>query len=193
MIRTRTITLFRYAAAIAVAAAAWAPAAAKVLLTQEEALKLAFGEAAAERKTAYLTDEQAASVRAAAGSDLPSRVVVYYAGGDPARPVSAYFDTHLVRTLPETVMIVVEGPGKVRRVDILSFDEPVDYLPSPRWLAQFEGKPLSPDVETSRGIRAVAGATLSSKAITAAVRRALALHALLDAPPEAETGKEPQR
>jgi len=180
----------RVAAAMAVAAAAWAPAPAKVLLSQEEALKLAFAGAPAERRTAYLTDDEAARAAAAAGSELPSRVVVYYTGGaDPNAPELAFFDTHLVRTLPETVMIVVEASGKVRRVDILSFDEPVDYLPSPRWLEQFAGRPLSDDVETGRGIRAVTGATLSSKAITAAVRRALALHSILPAPGGGGTGR----
>jgi hypothetical protein len=155
---------------------------AKVFLSQAEALALAFGDAArAERRTAYLTDGQVERIRDSAGSEPTSRVVVYYVGGgDPERPVTAFFDTHLVRTLPETVMIVVDAGGEVRRVDILSFDEPEDYLPGRRWLDQFDGRVLDDELSTRRGIRAVTGATLSSRAITGTVRRALALHATLD-------------
>jgi len=172
------------AAGLVFALAASSQAGAKVFLSQEEALALAFGSAAPERRTAFLTEEQAGQAAEAAGSPLASRVVVYYVGGpDPNQPSAAFFDTHLVRTLPETVMILVDAGGRVRRVEILSFEEPADYMPARRWLDQFEDRPLSPEMETSRGIRAVSGATLSSKAITAAVRRALGLHALLVATP----------
>ncbi len=155
---------------------------AKVFLSQAEALALAFGDpASAERRTGYLTDGQVDRIRESAGSEPTSRVVVYYVGGgDPERPVTAFFDTHLVRTFPETVMIVVEAWGAVRRVDILSFDEPEDYLPSRRWLDQFGGRELDDELSTRRGIRGVTGATLSSRAITETVRRTLALHAILE-------------
>ena len=154
---------------------------AKVFLTQEEALKLAFPEPASpERRTAYLTADQAERIREAAGTTPPARVVVYYAGGaDPNRPITAWFETHVVRTLEETVMIVVGPEGKASRVDILSFDEPEDYLPKRRWLDQFTGRPLDDDLSTKGVIRAVTGATLSSRAITEAVRRALATRAVV--------------
>jgi FMN-binding protein len=181
----------RWLAAPAIAFAAVASAQAKVFMTQEEALALAFGgPGRAERRTAYLTDEQAERIRAAAGSPPSSRVITYYAGvEDPNRALTAYFDTHLVRTFPETVMIVVGADAKVRRVDILSFDEPEDYLPKARWLGQFPGRALDDDMSAGRGIRAVTGATLSSRAITAAVRRVLATHALLGVSAPAPGGK----
>lgn len=180
-------------AALLVVSMASVPAAAKVLLSQDEALGLAFpGDSAKERRTAYLTDDQVSRIRALGGSEPASRVVVYYVGAaDANRPAAAaYFDTHLVRTLPETIMVVVDPDSKVRRVDILSFEEPEEYLPRPRFIEQFTGRPLDDEMSTSRGIRAVTGATLSSRAITAAVRRILAIHAVLaPAPPPARSGE----
>lgn len=176
-------------------AALGTPAGARVYLGRDEALGLAFGDPArAERKTAYLTDEQAAAIEEAAGSPAGSRVVVYFEGTDAAgEERTAWFDTHLVRTLPETVMVVVGAGGRVVRVDILSFDEPEDYLPSRRWLDQFDGRPLDEELSTRRAIRAVAGATLSSRAVTATVRRVLATHHLLTAPSPAPGSAGPQR
>src|SRR5262245_37438132 len=93
------------AAGLAAALSAWpAPAGAKVFMTQEEALKSAFpADVQPRRQTAFLTDAQAASLQKAAGAPLPSKVITYYTGADR----TVYFDTHLVRTLPETLMIVV--------------------------------------------------------------------------------------
>lgn len=185
---TMRAKVFRIAAGLLLGAFAAAPAEAKVLLTQGEALALAFGDPSrAERRTAYLTEEQIARVKAGAGTPPPGAVVVWYSGGgEPGRPLAAFFDTHLVRTLPETVMIVVGADGAVRRVEILSFEEPEDYLPRPRWFEQFQGRGLDADLATKGAIRAVTGATLSSRAVTEAVRRALALHQLLAAPPPQE-------
>ena len=182
-------------AALLCLVAAALPAHAVVYLTQEQALALAFADpASAQRRTAYLTEEQAGRIKETAGTDPSSRAVVWWEGAGPGGgSVTAWFDTHLVRTLPETVMVVVAGDGTVVRVDILSFDEPDDYLPSRRWLDQFNGKPLSDDLSTRRSIRAVTGATMSSAAVTATVRRVLALHAMLHAPAHSEPQPAPPR
>src|SRR5262245_53843313 len=160
------------------AAAPVAPCFSKVFMTQEEALKLVFGDPnAAARQTAFLTDEQAREVERLAECKLSSRVVTYYAGkmkegGD----AFAYFDSHVVRTLPETVMVVVDAKETIARIDILSFSEPQDYLPKDRWMAQFTGQRLTDDLSLRRGIRPMTGATLSARAVVEASRRVLAIH-----------------
>jgi FMN-binding protein len=186
----------RAAARISLGAVLWLAAAshlsAKVFLSQEEALKEVFGPGAAPRRsTAYLTEDEAKRIESAAGTAPSSRVIVYYTGGpDPNRILSVFFDTHIVRTLPETIMVVVSPEGRAERVEILSFDEPEDYLPKRRWLDQFGDRPLGGDLSLKAGIRAVTGATLSSVAITDAVRRTLAAWAILAAPP-AKAGGAP--
>lgn len=157
-----------------------APAAAKVFLTVDEALKLAFPGSQAERRTAYLTAEQVKRARALAGVELTSALVNYYVatrGGQPAG--TAYFDTHRVRTLPETLMIVVDPQGKVGRIEVISFREPEEYMPRGAWYQQFLGKALGPDLQLKRDVRPVTGATLTARATTDAVRRVLALHQVI--------------
>ena len=156
-----------------------APAAqARVYLRQDEALAIAFPPPLrVERKTLFVDDAQARRVETEAGSRLDSRVITYYVGRD-AKGLEgfAYFDTHLVRTFPETIMVVVEPDGFLRRIDILSFAEPEDYLPRDAWLRQFKGRTLDTDLNLRRGIRALTGASLTASAITTACRRILALH-----------------
>ena len=160
--------------------AAAVPAAAKVFVTVDEALKLAFPGCAVTRRTAFLKPEQLKRAQELAGAEVPSALVTYYTaakGGQPAG--TAYFDTHRVRTLPETLMIVVDPQGKVGRIEVLSFREPEEYLPRGAWYEQFRGKPLDPDLQLKRGIRPVTGATLTARATTDAVRRVLALHQVI--------------
>jgi len=163
------------------------PTSGSVLLTQEEALAEAFPGAEVERHAEFLDPEQVERIESLAGSELSSRLVVRYRGlrGGESLGV-AYFDAHTVRTLPETVMVLIGPDGAVVRVDVLSFDEPPDYLPRRRWFEQFGGKMLDDGLSLKRGIRGVTGATLSSRAVTAAVRRALAIHTVLGEPGDGE-------
>ena len=157
---------------------------AKVFLSQEEALKLAFPAATVERKSAFLTTEQQREAQALSGDEaLPSALVVYYVATQDGREVgTAYFDTHTVRTMPETIMVVVDAAGRAARIEVLSFQEPEEYLPRPRWYEQFHGKPLDDELSMKRGIRPVAGATLTARATTEAARRVLALHHVIHRP-----------
>jgi FMN-binding domain len=158
-----------------------ARAGAKVFLTQEEALKLAFPGAAIERRNAFLTPEQQKAARKLSGDEeLPSALVSYYTGTKDGRLLgTAYFDTHIVRTMPETIMVVVGPAGAIARIEVLSFSEPEEYLPKAHWYEQFQGKPLDDELSMKRGIRAVTGATLTARATTEAARRVLALHEVL--------------
>ena len=81
--------------------------------------------------------------------------------------------------MPETIMVVVDVLGKASRIEVLSFQEPEEYLPRPHWYEQFQGKILNDELSMKRGIRPVAGATLTARATTEAARRVLALHVVI--------------
>ena len=102
---------------------------------------------------------------------------------------TAYFETHLVRTLPETVMVVVAADGTVGRVEVLSFAEPPDYLPREAWYRQFDDRPLDAELELRHAIRPVTGATLTARVTTDAVRRVLAIHRVLGDKVDREGGE----
>lgn len=154
-----------------------APVAAKVFLTVDEALKLAFPDCKVERKTGYLTAEQVQRARELSGVEVPSALVTYYVARRNGQLAgTAYFDTHRVRTLPETLMVVVDPQGRVARIEVIAFREPEEYLPRGAWYDQFRGRGLDRELRLKQAIRPVTGATLTARATTDAVRRVLALH-----------------
>ena len=174
-----------------VAGLTWAAPLAAQTLTQDQALRLAFPPPAViERRTAFLTEEQIARARTLAGPDVEvtSRVVTYYVGRSCGPSVScapsgfAYFERHRVRTLNEVLMFVVSPEGRIVRTDILEFREPPEYRASPRWLGQLSGRGLEDGLSLKEAVVNLTGATLTSRAITRAARRVLALHGVI-APP----------
>jgi hypothetical protein len=162
------------------AAVAAGPVGAKVFLSADEALHLAFKGCSVERRTVFLTPEQRAGIQTLAKGEVKSALInPYHATCDGKDGGTAYFDGHVVRTLSETLMVVIDPQGKVARVEVLAFAEPEDYLPPGRWYGQFLGQGLSDDLALGHHIRSVTGASLTARATTDAVRRVLAIHQVL--------------
>jgi hypothetical protein len=155
---------------------------ARVLLSQKEALALTVPEGTkVERRTAFLTEEQAAAAEKAAGGKIDSKIWTYYVGTSSSGPAgTAYFESHKVRTMNEAFMVVVNPDATVRFIEILSFAEPDEYLAPKPWLAQFGGKALNDDLMIRRGLRNITGASITSDAVTRGVRRVLAVHQALN-------------
>jgi len=153
-------------------------------MSQEEALGLAFSSGTVvERKNLYLSPEQKKQIEKKAKSKLDSNLVSYYIGTSSRGSEGvAFFNSHIVRTMPETLMAVVNPDGSLRFVEILAFYEPEDYLPHKKWFGLFENKKLDNDLWVKRSIRNVTGATLTTQAITEAVRRLLATFEIAVAP-----------
>jgi hypothetical protein len=170
----------RFYLALVVFALAAQAAGAKTYLTQEQAIARAFPAGTqVVRETFFLSAAQIADVRRSEG-DFAQELVIRYVGiRGGAIAGYAYFDAHRVRTLPETIMVVVTPAARIERVEILSFAEPEDYLPRPRWLDQFRGQKLDGELSLRGAIRPITGASLSGRSIVNASRRLLALHQVL--------------
>jgi hypothetical protein len=151
---------------------------AAVFHSKESALRLAFPDADhVEPQDLFLSEEEVRRVSQLAGAKQESRLVTAYVGRKDGEILGyAFFDTHTVRTLPETILIRLEPEGEVAAVHLLSFHEPLEYQAAPKWLEQFEERALDESLGIDRGIDGIAGSTLTARAITAAVRRTLAVY-----------------
>jgi uncharacterized protein with FMN-binding domain len=151
---------------------------ARVFMTQQQALAGAFPAGTkVVRQTVFLTRAQIDEAKKKAGVDFSSQLVVRYAALADGKPTGfAYFETHRVRTLPETIMVVIGADGRITAIEILSFDEPADYAPKERWIAQFKGRKLDDELSLKRAIRPMSGASLTGRAILDSSRKILAIH-----------------
>jgi hypothetical protein len=171
--RTALLVLLSWTAAL--------PAWPKVLVSVDEALRLAFPRCEVERETIFLTEQELETARERSGEEVTRALTVRHVARRDGRLVgTAYLDVHRVRTLDETLLVVVRSDGTLGRVEVLSFDEPLDYLPREGWYRQFDGEGLDANLQIDRAIHAVTGATLTADAALAAARRVLALHQVIE-------------
>jgi len=186
------------AAALALVLAVLLPASgawAKVFLTRDQALETVFGsDVEFRRETIFPSSTQLARARTLAGKrvDVPGTPGTRYVATRKGRVLGfAYLDTHRVRTLKQTVMVFVSPGGELEGVEILTFGEPEEYIARRNWLRQFLHLRLGDDLRVGRKIHGMSGATLTSRAVTDAARRVLALHAALQEPAGDQEGKGP--
>ena len=152
----------------------------EVLQTMSGALSVQFQQAEVVRESVVLSPEQISRASDLAGHRIGLRIVrLYKAWRNGALVGTAYFDVHRVRTLKETLMVVVDPEHRVADIELLTFMEPVEYIPRERWYGQFVGRKLDRDLHLHRGIDGVVGATLTARATSDAVRRILAVHSVL--------------
>ncbi len=158
------------------------PAPAGGLPTVDAALAAAWPGATISRTTVFLSVEQRDEVARMAGTPPASRMVTRFRLHRDGTTVGwAYLDTHRVRTLAETLLVMLRPDGTVLRVEAVAFAEPREYLPPRGWYAQLEGRSLDGELRLKRGVRSITGATLSARAAVEATRRVLALHAVVEA------------
>lgn len=149
-------------------------------ITREEALAAVYPGAVIRAEQVFLTPEQQQQAATRAGGEVPSAFIARYIATQNGRVVGrAYVDTHTVRTKKETVLISLDTEGRVKRIDVTAFLEPAEYKAPEPWLRQYGNRRLDEEMGLNRAIRPIAGATLTARATNAAVRRALAIDAVL--------------
>lgn len=140
--------------------------------TKDAAFKMYFADAAIERKTIFLTDEQVKVIQGDSKVKVESKLIPYYVARRHGTILGyAIIETRIMRTMPASFMIVFKPDRIIRAVELLAFAEPDDYKPSERWLAQFKDRATTSGLWFKRDIQNISGATISAQAISDAVRR----------------------
>ena len=128
-----------------------------------------------KKEIIYLTKKQKKQIEELAQQKLYSGIIHRY----QCNKKISYVDSHIVRTLNETVILEVEE-SKLKNLELVSFYEPPEYKPPRKWMNSFHGKKLDKSLQLYKGIDGLSGATLTAIAITNATRKILALDKVLN-------------
>ncbi len=148
----------------------------KVFYSKNEALALAFGQQASVEMLPLFPDEdQLKKIEQLARVRMESAFFTFYVGkqGDKVLGYAA-IENHIVRTKPETLMVVLDPKGQVQAVYTLAFHEPPEYQPPQRWYELLYGKALE-QLRLGHDIQAIAGATLSTRSAIDVTRKVMAV------------------
>ena len=76
-------------------------------------------------------------------------------------------------------VVAVNADGGLRRIEVVGFHEPQEYLPKEAWVRQMDGRRLDAELSLGRAIRPLSGGPLTAHALVDASRRGLALFQVL--------------
>ncbi len=123
-----------------------------------------------DKENVFLTKEQIKKIKEKVNFKVSPLLLRYKNSCDKT---FVYVDSHIVRTMNETVIIEIEN-SDVKVLKIASFMEPKNYLPPQKWLNQFKNKKKEMQVD------ALTGATISENAIKRLVEKYIVIDNILN-------------
>jgi hypothetical protein len=152
---------------------------AQIFYSKTEALELAFGKATVENLSLFPDDAQTAKIQQLAKTKLESGLFTFYVGKENGNVLGyAAIESETVRTKPETVMILLSPEGELKSVTVLAFHEPPEYMPPARWFESLAKRVLE-DMDFSKGVDGVSGATLSTRSALSSTRKVMAIYQVM--------------
>jgi len=147
-----------------------------LLIKPEEALEKTFPEHSFEKKSFMIDKKTKSLIEKSFKTRLKTSIFrVYLIKKNNKIEAYALLHSHRVRTKKETVLITMDRNCSVIDIEVIAFYEPPEYIPPEKWLDNLKGKnPENPPV-VKKNIPNITGATLSSRAITDAVRQAVGI------------------
>ena len=138
----------------------------------------------ASAQTAYITPEEALKIHFASSQEIVDEAKIldfktwrfYLAKTNGKVDGYAVIDSEVGKTEPITLMTFFDAKGVVTGVEILVYRETYgSEVTQPNWRKQFVGKKKEDPLKIGQDIANMTGATLSSRAVTKAVKRDIAV------------------
>jgi H+/Na+-translocating ferredoxin:NAD+ oxidoreductase subunit G len=151
----------------------------QVYLTKQEAMGIAFpGADTFDRDRKWLNDDLRKSIGELSHMDIKEKWFTFHVGKRNGKPMGYMLIDHIIgKSFPITFMTVINLDGTVRDVEILVYREPRGWeVKFPSFMSQFFGRNAQSDF---REINSITGATLSVRAITTGVKKAVSAYQVL--------------
>ncbi len=151
---------------------------AKVLISPVDAMKQSYGsEAVIVKKNILLSKIQASKIQKNSSTKLDSKIFrVFKATKESTLLGYGILINKKVRSKNAVVLYFISKDAILKSIEIIAFNEPLEYIPSDKWNSQFEDVSTDRMLRVSREIPTITGATLSARSITDGSRVAFAFY-----------------
>lgn len=135
-----------------------------------------FGAKSVEQQNIILSEAQLQQLSKVSQQPIDTKLYRIYIAKNDAKTVGyGVLLTKKVRTKTAIALYLIGTDGKIKSIEIVAFNEPIEYLPTKTWLDGFDNKSATNTLRLNQDIPTVSGATLSARAITDGSRIALSL------------------
>lgn len=165
MIKTLVVTVFLSFSAYA-----------QVLGDPVALMSRTFGGKSVDTQNLILNDAQVAQLSKASMQKIETKLYRLYVAKNGSQTLGyGVLLNKKVRTKTAIALYLIGMNSKIKSIEIVAFNEPLEYLPSATWLNVFDQKSSENTLKLNQDIPTTTGATLSARAITDGARTALAL------------------
>lgn len=150
---------------------------AQILLSPIESMQENFGsDAIIVKKNILLTNDKFAKVQKNAQLNMDTKIYRTFSAkkGDKILGYGILV-SRKVRANNAVILYIIEN-DTLKSIDVIAFNEPLEYVPSETWKDQFNNTPTENYLQLNREIPTITGATLSARSITDGSRVAFALY-----------------
>lgn len=150
----------------------------QTFLTEDAALKSVFPSSTKiEKKVRVLSPAEKQRIEMRLGWKLAESTITVFQGFKENMPQGwAVITEEIGKFKPITFVVKVSNEGKVERVEVLVYREPVgSEVRMQRFTRQFKGKNVKDRLRINRDILNITGATMSVQAMTAGVKKVLVI------------------
>ncbi len=154
------------------------PISANVLISPIDAMKQSFGtHATVVKKNILINNEQAKTIQTNAKVKLSSKIFRTFKATKDGKTLGyGVLINNKVRSKNAVVLYLISKESTLLSIEIIAFNEPMEYIPSKKWISQFENIPTDKQLNVGREIPTITGATLSARSITDSSRLAFAFY-----------------
>lgn len=152
---------------------------AQVLASPQEVMQSYFGtNSSIEKKNILLSAQETQEIQKRAQVKLESKIFRAYSAKVDGKLVGyGILVSKKIRSKNGVVLYIISHQQKaLKAIEVIAFNEPLEYLPQNDWKKQFQDKPTTQPLHLSQEIHTITGATLSARTITDGSRIAFALY-----------------
>ena len=151
---------------------------AKLLISPYDAMKLHFGDdSRIEKKSLLLTSKETSAVTKLAKVKLKTKIYKTFRAFKDGKLLGyGILVLHKVRSKDTAVLSIIAPDGTLKTIEIVAFNEPIEYLPSKSWIEVLNNQTLSDSLTLGRDVPSITAATMSARAATNAARIALSIY-----------------
>ncbi|MCW9068168.1 MAG: FMN-binding protein [Sulfurimonas sp.] len=149
-----------------------------MLVSPIDVMKQSFGEnSKVSKKNILLKNDQANNIQKDAKTKIKSKIFkVFQAVKNDKILGYGIIVNKKVRSKNAAIIYIISKDSILKSVEIIAFNEPMEYVPSKTWIAQFEEISTDKRLRVGNEIPTITGATLSARSIVDGSRIAFAFY-----------------
>ncbi|MFA5232936.1 MAG: FMN-binding protein [Sulfurimonas sp.] len=154
------------------------PLSAKMLISPINAMNQSYGaKSKISEENILLTNIQAKKIQEESNVKLDSNIFKVFKAQLSGKTVGyGVLINRKIRSKNGVVLYLISSDSVLKSIEVIAFNEPMEYVPSKKWMSQFENVNSNTPLNLSKDIPTITGATLSAKSFVDGSKIAFALY-----------------